>query len=102
MLVHAFFPADPRVRRQTDAFLEAGYEVDVFALRDRRQPGEEVQGGRRILRLPVRRRFASFSGHLAEYLAFAGLAALRLTREHRHRRYALVQVATLPDFLIFA
>jgi glycosyltransferase involved in cell wall biosynthesis len=102
IVVHASFPADPRIRREADALLAAGYEVDVFALRDPDQPAEERLGALRILRLPVRRRFVGFVGHMAEYLAFAGLAALRLTREHRRRSYALVQVATLPDFLVVA
>jgi len=52
--------------------------------------------------VPARRAFSGFGGHLAEYLAFAALAAIRLAREHRGRRYRLVQVATLPDFLAFA
>jgi glycosyltransferase involved in cell wall biosynthesis len=99
---HASVPADPRIRRQADTLLAAGYEVDVFGLRDPGQPPEESADGLRIVRLPVRRRFASFAGHLAEYLAFTGAAALRLTRDHRRRHYAVVQVATLPDFLAFA
>jgi glycosyltransferase involved in cell wall biosynthesis len=102
IVAHASVPADPRIRRQADALLASGYEVDVFALRDPGEAAEEWADGLRILRLPVRRRFASFAGHLAEYLAFTGAAALRLTREHRRRRYALVQIATLPDFLAFA
>ncbi|MGZ6372822.1 MAG: glycosyltransferase family 4 protein [Candidatus Limnocylindria bacterium] len=100
VVVHASFPADPRIRRQADALLAAGYEVDVFALREPGEPAEERLGALRIVRLPVRRRFVGFAGHLAEYLAFTGLAAVRLTREHRQRGYALVQVATLPDFLV--
>jgi glycosyltransferase involved in cell wall biosynthesis len=56
----------------------------------------------RIVRLPVNRVFGSFAGHLAEYLAFAGMATVRLAAEHRRRRYRLIQVATVPDFLAFA
>jgi glycosyltransferase involved in cell wall biosynthesis len=102
VVVHASVPGDPRIRRQADALVAAGYEVDVFALRDPGQPAEESGDGLRVLRLPVRRRFESFAGHLVEYLAFTGAVGLRLTREHRRRRYAVVQVATLPDFLAFA
>lgn len=102
IVVHASVPADPRIRRQADALVGAGYEVDVFALRDPGQSPEEQSGALRVLRLPVRRRHVGFAGHLAEYLAFAGQAAVRLTAEHRRRRYRLVQVATLPDFLVFA
>ena len=102
VVAHATFPADPRIRRQADALLAAGYEVDVIALRDPGEAADERTGRLRVIRLPVRRRFTGFAGHMAEYLAFTGMAALRLTREQRRRRYRLVQVATLPDFLVVA
>jgi glycosyltransferase involved in cell wall biosynthesis len=100
--VHALFPGDPRVRRQTDALVEAGYEVDIICLRQPGEPAEETNGARRIIRLPVNRSFVGFAGHLAEYVAFTAMVAWRLALEHRRRRYALVQVATVPDFLAFA
>ena len=102
MVVHAVYPGDPRIRRQSDALREAGHEVDLFCLRMPGEAPEEADGPLRIVRLPVNRAFTGFAGHMAEYLAFAGLAALRLTREHRRRRYRLIQVATVPDFLAFA
>lgn len=102
IVAHAAFPADPRIRRQVDALREAGYEVDLLVLREPGEAPEERDGPVRVLRLPVGRRFAGFAGHLAEYVAFTGLAAVRLALEHRRRRYALVQVATLPDFLVTA
>ncbi|PZR60957.1 MAG: hypothetical protein DLM71_09800 [Chloroflexi bacterium] len=100
IVVHADVPGDPRIRRQAEALLDAGYEVDIFCLRERGQPPFEARDGLRVHRLPVRRRFEGFAGHLAEYAAFAGLATIALTREHRRRRYRLLQVATLPDFLV--
>jgi glycosyltransferase involved in cell wall biosynthesis len=102
IVVHASLPDDPRIRRQAEALRDAGHEVDLFGLRDPGQPDVEAWNGIRILRLPIRRRFTGFAGHLAEYLAFAGLASVRLAAEQRHRHYRLVQVATLPDFLAFA
>lgn len=102
LVAHAEYPGDPRLRRQIDALIGAGHQVDLFCLR---RPGEaraEVDGSLRILRLPVHRAFTGFAGHMAEYLAFAGLAAVQLARAHHRRHYRLVQVATLPDFLAFA
>ena len=95
IVVHAVVPGDPRVRRQSDALVEAGHEVDIFALR---QPGEasrEADGAMRIVRLPVNRTFVGFAGHMAEYLAFTAMAAWVLAQEHRSRRYDLIQVATV-------
>ena len=100
--VHAVYPGDPRVRRQSDALVEAGYEVDIISLRQPGEPAEETNGRRRIVRLPVNRTFVGFAGHLAEYVAFTAMVAWRLALEHRHRRDALIQVATVPDFLAFA
>ena len=102
IVVHAIYPGDPRVRRQSDALTDAGHEVDVFALRQPGEPAEEARGAERIVRLPLNRLFTGFAGHLAEYAAFTAMAAWRLAREHRRRRYDLVQVATVPDFLGFA
>jgi glycosyltransferase involved in cell wall biosynthesis len=102
IVVHAIYPGDTRVRRQADVLLAAGHEVDLFCLRQPGEPAEETHAGMRIHRLPLNRLFGSFAGHLAEYLAFAAMVAPRLTVEHRHRRYGLVQVATVPDFLAFA
>ena len=102
IVVHAIYPGDPRVRRQSDALTEAGHEVDIFALRQPGESSDEADGARRIVRLPLNRIFGGFAGHLAEYGAFTAIAAWRLAREHRRRRYDLVQVATVPDFLGFA
>lgn len=102
IVVHAIFPGDPRVRRQSDALIDAGYEVDVICLRQAGEAAEEQDGPLRIVRLPINRSFVGFAGHIAEYLAFTAIVAWRLAREHRHRRYDLVQVATVPDFLSFA
>ncbi len=101
IVVHAVFPGDPRVRRQSDALLDAGHEVDIICLRQRGEPEEEIDEGQRIVRLPVNRSFIGFAGHIAEYVAFTAMVAWRLAREHRTRRYDLVQVATVPDFLAF-
>ncbi|MGQ0607225.1 MAG: glycosyltransferase [Chloroflexota bacterium] len=100
--VHAILPGDPRVRRQSDALIDAGYEVDVICLRQPGEPAEERDGPMRIVRLPLDRSFVGFAGHIAEYVAFTAMVAWRLAREHRRRRYDLVQVATVPDFLSFA
>jgi glycosyltransferase involved in cell wall biosynthesis len=102
MIVHAVYPGDARVRRQTDVLVDAGHEIDLFCLRGPGEASEESIAALRIIRLPVNRIFTGFAGHLAEYMAFGGMVMVRLAREHRRRRYRLVQVASVPDFLAFA
>jgi glycosyltransferase involved in cell wall biosynthesis len=103
IVVHSYFEEDPRVRRQAAAIIESGRPVDVISLR---RPGDSAVGevdGARVHRLDVQRhQGAGIATYLAEYLAFFVRAAFRLARDHARRRYALVQVATLPDWLVFA
>ncbi|MCC6618627.1 MAG: glycosyltransferase [Chloroflexi bacterium] len=102
IVVHAIFPGDPRVRRQADALLDAGYAVDIFCLRQAGEPARERDDRQGIIRLPVDRSDVGFAGHLVEYVAFTAMAGWRLAREHGSRPYDLVQVATVPDFLSWA
>jgi glycosyltransferase involved in cell wall biosynthesis len=103
VLVHAYYEEDARVRRKADALVAAGWPVDVFSLR---RPGDAPSGevdGVRVTRLPVgRHQGAGLGTYLTEYLAFFARAGIALARAHRHRRYGLVEVNTLPDFLAFA
>jgi glycosyltransferase involved in cell wall biosynthesis len=103
MIVHAYYEEDPRVRREAETLVAAGWEVDVFGLR---RPGEEpasVVSGVNLRRLPVgRHQGAGLPVYLAEYGAFLVRALWAATRSHRRRRYGLVEVHSLPDYLVFA
>jgi glycosyltransferase involved in cell wall biosynthesis len=103
MIVHSYYDEDPRVRREAESLIEAGHDVDVFALRRPGDPDEGVVHGVRVHRLDVQRhQGAGISVYLREYLSFLVRSGWRLIRAHRRRRYGLVQVHTLPDFLAFA
>jgi glycosyltransferase involved in cell wall biosynthesis len=102
MLTHSHYEEDPRVRREAESLVERGRPVDVFALRREGEPADEVLDGVRVRRLGVERhQGAGIGTYLREYLSFVARAGWSLTRAHRGRRYALVQVHTLPDFLAF-
>ena len=103
MVTHSYYEEDPRVRREAEALVAAGRPVDVFALRRPDDPAAEVIDGVSVRRLGVQRhQGAGLRTYFVEYLAFLVRAGLALTRAHRRRRYRLVQVHTLPDFLVFA
>ena len=103
LLSHSYYEEDPRVRRQAESLAAAGWSVDVFALR---RPGDAASGqleGVYVERLDVRRhQGAGLGTYLAEYGTFFVRAAAALARAQRRRRYQLVQVATIPDWLVFA
>lgn len=103
MLTHSYYEEDPRVRREAESLVGAGRPVDVFALRRDGDPVESMVAGVRVRHLDVQRhQGASLAVYLAEYGEFFLRAGLAVARAHRGRRYGLVQVHTLPDFLAFA
>jgi glycosyltransferase involved in cell wall biosynthesis len=103
MVVHSYYEEDPRVRRQAETLVAAGRPVDVFSLRRPGDPPRGTLAGVAVRRLDVQRHQGSpLATYLAEYTEFLVRAAFALARGHRRRRYALVQVATPPDFLVFA
>lgn len=104
MVVHNYYPLrEPRVEREVQALIGRGYEVDIICLQAPGEPFVDAVGGAAIYRLPVRRRRGGGPAVLLfEYLAFFMLACARLYALHRRRRYAVVQIHNLPNFLVFA
>lgn len=96
------YPEDMLVRREAEALKGAGFDVDVVCIRSNGHPNEEVVDGIRVHRLPPQRKRCGIARYLFEYVAFFFLAALKLTVLHLQRPFALIQVNTMPDFLVFA
>ena len=103
LVTHSYYEEDPRVRRQAEAILASGRPVDVISLR---RPDDDAIGdvaGVSVRRLDVQRhQGAGLGTYLTEYMAFFVRVAWTLIRSQPRRRYALVQVATLPDWLVLA
>jgi glycosyltransferase involved in cell wall biosynthesis len=103
MIVHAYYEEDPRVRRQAETLVAAGRPVRVIGLR---RPDDRVDSelrGVRIRHLDVQRHQGAGVGvYVREYLAFVLRAMSAAVRLHRSERYAVAQVHSPPDFLVFA
>jgi glycosyltransferase involved in cell wall biosynthesis len=104
MVVHKYYPVgETRVEREALALIDHGHEVDVICLRADDEPPIDNVDGVSIYRLPLKRHGrGGRAGQLLEYLAFFILVFGKLLALHRRRRYGVVQVHNLPDFLIFA
>lgn len=104
MIVHAHYPVgETRVERQARALVAAGFLVDVVCLRDKTEPVTETIDGINVHRLPMSRHKKSGPIiQLLEYFSFFILAFLKVAVLHWQRRYNVVQVHNLPDFLVFS
>jgi glycosyltransferase involved in cell wall biosynthesis len=103
MIVHAYYPlGETRVEREALALLEIGYEVDVICLQDKDEDPFEIVAGINVYRLPVQRRKGSFFSQFLEYLNFFLRVFFILIPLHSKKKYHIVQVHNLPDFLVFS
>lgn len=104
MLVHGPYPhSEPRVAREARAALDAGFEVDIVAMRYPGEPKEADIDGARVYRLPhLRTRRRRWAALLYEYGGFTSFAVARVAALQRRRRYAVIQVHNPPDFLAVA
>lgn len=100
-IVYSTYPFDPRVRREARELVRSGHEVDVIALRDPGEAREEVVDDVRVLRVPLERCRGSRLRYVYQYAVFGLFAFGRLAREFLRRKYDVVHVHSLPDFLVF-
>lgn len=103
MVRQHYVPQDARVARDVRALVGAGHEVDLVCLRREGEPGLERHAGLTIWRVPLRHtRSRSATRYLVEYASFFIASATLVAALHARRRFALVQVHSLPDVLVYS
>ncbi len=98
---HKYYPNATPTRRNAEAAVAAGWDADVICLNNREYKRRETVNGVNVYRLPVDHRRASKLRYIFEYSAFFILAALQLSWLSLIRRYKVIQVDNMPDFLVF-
>ncbi len=102
MVVHSYYPADVRVRRECDALSDRGESVDLICLQKSGEATTEVIDNVTVYRLPVQhRRGQGPIAYIVEYLNFFIRAFFCLTKLYMRNKYPIVQVHNMPDFLVF-
>ena len=102
ILVQNIYDLDSRVRRKAEALVAAGYSVDVLALAAAHGKKSYALGGVNVYTVSLGKKRGSLLRYAYEYAAFLMWAFVRVFLLMRRRRYAIIDVNTLPDFLIFA
>jgi len=94
--------ADPRIRREAEALLSRGDTVDFICLRGPGEKKHEIVNGVNLYRLSIKRyRGSSILSYIFSYLSFFILAFFKLNSLYFKKRYDVIQIHTLPDFLVF-
>ena len=103
MIAYSFYETDNRVMRYAETLARRGDHVDVLALQRESLPREEVLDGVHVSRLQRRevneKGKLSYLGRIAQFLF---RAMYHVTARHLRRKYDLIHVHSVPDFLVFA
>lgn len=102
LIVQSVYDGDPRVRRKAEALISAGYTVDVLALRSAGGRKDYSLGGVNVHTIALGRKRGSLARYFFEYTIFFLWVCLRAPLQMWQRSYEVIDVNTLPDFLIFA
>jgi glycosyltransferase involved in cell wall biosynthesis len=103
MLAYTHYRFDGRVRREAEALTRRGDKVDFICLRENSQETIRVYNGVNFFPLSVQKYRGNSTGiYLLTYFSFFVRAFFLLTFLQLRRRYDIVQVHTMPDFLVFA
>ena len=104
MLVYNTYETDNRVRRYAETLAACGDEVEVIAIGDGQGVlGQIMVNGVRVHRIQQRVRDErskwTYAWRLVRFLL---VSSIYLARLHHHRRFDVVHVHNIPDFLVFA
>ncbi len=103
VVLYSYYASDPRPRRETEALQRAGMDVDVICLREHADEAPwELIDGVNVHRVPLKRRRAGKLTYAFQYLSFLVSSTLLLSWWRLRRRYDLVHVHNMPDFLVFS
>jgi glycosyltransferase involved in cell wall biosynthesis len=98
---NSYYPAMVPNRRNAETLVANGYEVDVLCMRKRGQKRQETINGVRVYRLPLERQRKGIFSYAFEYSAFFFLAFWTLAWLSLRRRYQVIEVSGMPDFMVF-
>jgi glycosyltransferase involved in cell wall biosynthesis len=102
MVAYSYYESDPRVIREAEAAVSGGFDVDFLALR---RPGsearEEIRGVNVIRLKQAKYRGKNHVRYVADYLEFFVRCFFRTTSLFFKRRYRVIHVNNMPDFLVF-
>jgi glycosyltransferase involved in cell wall biosynthesis len=101
MVTYTIYERDSRVRRYAECLAQDGHRVDVICLAQDSGPTQrEIKN---VFIHPIQRtkHRREGLGQVVEWLICALLMGLRLTGLDRRRRFDLIHIHNMPDFLVF-
>lgn len=100
VVVLSNYPFDPRPRRTANALMLEGMSVDYICVSDGKDPWHEKTNGIDVFRVPISHDRGGKLAYAYQYSAFTLAAASLLAVLSLRRRYDLIYINNMPDFLV--
>ena len=94
------FYSDVRVVRETQAAVEAGFNVDVFSLKE--EAGKAYRGIHVITNPRSQYKGSSKVSFVLSYVHFFFFCFWRVTSAHLKKKYDVIHINNMPNFLVFS
>jgi len=101
MVVYSHCPQDVRLRREADALIKAGYQVDMICLRLPDQAKKENVHGVNVFRVNISKSRSTKGKYITLYASFFILLFFRVNQLFLKKRYDVIHIHNMPDFLVF-
>ena len=102
MVAYTHYPTDSRVRREAEALVERGDTVDFICLGSENDKQTELYNGVKLIKIYIKRyRGSNILMYMASYLQFFLVATLKLIKLQTKNLYQIIQIHTMPDFMVF-
>src|SRR5215475_9493585 len=102
MAAYTLYNLDPRVKRAAETLAESGHQVDVFSVSHDGRRASSNGGLLRLRLLRMQKKQTGLGRYAFEYAAFFSWAFVLVSLLHARRRYDVVYVHNMPNFLVFA
>jgi hypothetical protein len=99
---HGCYPDDTHVRRNAETLAKHGFDIDIICLKKKTQLPEEVIRGIKVHRFPLEHHRRGLLRYVFEYLAFFLLVSWKLIRISLRRRFDVIEIDNMPNFLVFS
>jgi glycosyltransferase involved in cell wall biosynthesis len=102
MVAFTHYSTDSRIRREAEALVDRGDQVDMIGLQENGEEKVCELNGVRVYQISIGRyRGSNIFSYLISYLFFFIAASIRLISLHIKNSYQVIQVHTMPDFMVF-
>ena len=95
------YPWQRNLRRNAETLHKEGYEVDVICIGLKGQKKFEVMSGVNVHRVYYSHHRGKLLWYLLDYSLYFFLVSLKLARLSLRKRFDVIEVCNVPDFLVF-